>query len=98
MTQPPTAPNEVENPIINSPFAGAAFHWQIEKGKRPVKAPGRRPVSYFCRVHEGGARRRKGKTSSCFWVTPPSGSKRTCIGSTGFAAGSGSGARPAGRG
>lgn len=60
-TQPPTAPNEVENPIINSPFAEPAFHWRIEKGKPPVKAPGRRPASYFYRVPESGARGRKGK-------------------------------------
>jgi type III restriction enzyme len=59
MTEPPTTPNEVENPIINSPFAEPAFHWQIERGQSPVKAAGRRPASYFYRVPEGGARGRK---------------------------------------
>ena len=39
----PTAPNEVDEPIINSPFAEPALHCQIEKGKQPVKPPGRRP-------------------------------------------------------
>jgi type III restriction enzyme len=28
--------NEVESPIINSPFAEPAVHWQIERGKQPV--------------------------------------------------------------
>jgi len=60
VTQPPTAPNEVENLIINSPLAEPALHWQIEKGKAPVKAPGRRPASYFCRVPEGSGPGSKG--------------------------------------
>jgi type III restriction enzyme len=61
VTVAPTAPNEVEKPIINSPFAELTLHWQIEKGKPPVKAEGRRPASYFYRVPEGGSRGRKGK-------------------------------------
>lgn len=45
MTATPTAANEVETPIINSPFAEPRCHWQIEKAKQPVKAAGRRPAS-----------------------------------------------------
>lgn len=55
------APNEVESPIINSPFAEPALHWQIEKGRQPVKASGRRPASYFYRVPESSGRGRKSK-------------------------------------
>jgi type III restriction enzyme len=58
-TAPPVAPTEVESPIINSPFAEPAVHWQIEKGKQPVQAIGRRPASYFYRVPESSGRGRK---------------------------------------
>lgn len=57
----PVAPNEVESPIINSPFSEPAQHWQIEKGKQPVQATGRRPASYFYRVPESSGRGRKSK-------------------------------------
>ena len=57
----PTAPNEVDEPIINSPFAEPALHWQIEKGQPPVKVPGRRPASYYYRVPDSAARGRKAK-------------------------------------
>jgi type III restriction enzyme len=57
----PTAPNEVDEPIINSPFAEPALHWQIEKGQPPVKVPGRRTASYYYRVPESAARGRKAK-------------------------------------
>ncbi len=59
MTNPTLAPNEVETPIINSPFAEPCYHWQIEKGKPPVKAKGRRPASYFYRVPDSATRGRK---------------------------------------
>lgn len=58
---PPAAPNEVESPIINSPFTEPAQYWQIEKGKQPVRATGRRPASYFYRVPESSGRGRKNK-------------------------------------
>ena len=35
------------------------FHWQIERGKPPVKAEGRRRASYFYRVPEHAGRGRK---------------------------------------
>ena len=54
-----SAPNEVENPIINSPFAEPRQHWQIEKAKVPVKAAGRRPASYFYRVPDSAGRGRR---------------------------------------
>ena len=38
MSDSATTPNEVEHPIIDSPFAEPRCHWQIEKGKPPVKA------------------------------------------------------------
>lgn len=57
----PIAPNEVESPIINSPFAEPAVHWHIEKGKQPVQAVGRRPASYFYRVPESSGRGRQSK-------------------------------------
>lgn len=55
----PIAPNEVESPIINSPFAEPAQHWRIEKGKQPTVATGRRPASYFYRVPESSGRGRR---------------------------------------
>ena len=58
---PIVAPNEVENPIINSPFREPAFHWQIEKAKQPIKAEGRRPASYFYRVPDSASRGRKNR-------------------------------------
>lgn len=57
----PIASNEIESPIINSPFKEPAFYWQIEKGKQPVKAAGRRPASYFYRVPESSGRNRQVK-------------------------------------
>jgi type III restriction enzyme len=56
------APNEVEEPIINSPFVAPTQHWRIEKGLPPVKADGRRPGSYYYRVPAGAARGRQRKT------------------------------------
>jgi type III restriction enzyme len=53
--------NEVQNPIINSPFVEPKLHWQIEHGKAPVKAEGRRPASYYYRVPESAGRGRKNK-------------------------------------
>ncbi len=61
MTEKVATPNEVENPIINSPFAEPRYHWQIEKAKQPIKAGGRRPASYFYRVPDSAARGRKRK-------------------------------------
>lgn len=40
---------EVEQPILNSPFAEPAEHWQLEDGQPPVRAQGRRPAGYFYR-------------------------------------------------
>ena len=54
-----TTPNEVEEPIINSPFAEPGRHWLIAKGQTPVKVPGRRPASYFYRVPSKATRGRK---------------------------------------
>jgi len=54
--QAPVAPNEVAEPIINSPFAEPAQHWQIEKGTLPVKVPGRRPASFYYRVPDHAKR------------------------------------------
>jgi type III restriction enzyme len=59
LTAPPTAPNEVDEPIINSPFAEPALHWQIAQGAQPVKVPGRRPASFYYRVPERAGRGRK---------------------------------------
>lgn len=56
-------PAEVESPIINSPFVEPQFHWQIERGKPPIKAEGRRRASYFYRVPEHAGRGRKGKAT-----------------------------------
>ncbi|WP_020507778.1 BPTD_3080 family restriction endonuclease [Lamprocystis purpurea] len=61
MNDSTAAPNEVETPIINSPFAEPRYHWQIERGKPPVKAEGRRPASYFYRVPDSATRGRKTK-------------------------------------
>src|SRR5690554_898899 len=65
MSQPnvpdPIASNEIESPIINSPFKEPEFYWQIEKGKQPIKAAGRRPASYFYRVPESSGRNRRVK-------------------------------------
>ncbi len=60
MPDRPATPNEVETPIINSPFAEPRYHWRIAKAEVPVKAAGRRPASYFYRVPEGATRGRKG--------------------------------------
>lgn len=57
---PPTVA-EVDSPIINSPFREPEQHWQIERGKPPIKAEGRRRASYFYRVPEHAGRGRKGK-------------------------------------
>jgi len=59
---PPITPAEVESPIINSPFIEPQFHWQIERGKPPIKAPGRRRASYFYRVPEHAGRGQKSKS------------------------------------
>jgi type III restriction enzyme len=40
---------EVEQPILNSPFAEPLEHWQIEEGKAPQRAQGRRQAGYFYR-------------------------------------------------
>lgn len=53
--------NEVQNPIINSPFVEPQQHWLIEHGKSPVKAQGRRPASYYYRVPERAGRGRQNK-------------------------------------
>src|SRR3954463_2503364 len=58
---PPISPAEVDSPTINSPFVEPQFHWQIERGKPPVKAKGRRRASYFYRVPEHAGRGRKSK-------------------------------------
>lgn len=59
--QPPLTVAEVDSPIINSPFREPEYHWQIERGKPPVKAEGRRRASYFYRVPEHAGRGRKNK-------------------------------------
>lgn len=56
-----SAVNEVESPIINSPFVEPEVYWHIERGKQPVQALGRRPASYFYRVPEGSGRGRGSK-------------------------------------
>lgn len=53
--------NEVQNPIINSPFTEPKQHWFIEHGKSPSKAQGRRPASYYYRVPESSGRGKKNK-------------------------------------
>jgi type III restriction enzyme len=40
---------EVEQPILNGPFAEPAEHWLIEEGQDPRREPGRRPAGYFYR-------------------------------------------------
>ena len=40
---------EVEQPILNSPFAEPAEHWLIEEGQAPKRVPGRRRAGYFYR-------------------------------------------------
>src|SRR4051794_21669477 len=40
---------EVEQPILNSPFREPAEHWQIEEGRPPQRAEGRRHAGYFYR-------------------------------------------------
>src|SRR3569623_1767715 len=52
---------EVDSPIINSPFREPGQHWQIERGKPPIKAEGRRRASYFYRVPEHAGRGKKNK-------------------------------------
>ena len=56
--------NEVQNPIINSPFFAPKQHWLIEYGKSPVQAQGRRPASYYYRVPESAGRGRKNKNQT----------------------------------
>ena len=56
-----TSSVEVDSPIINSPFIEPQYHWQIERGKPPFKAEGRRRASYFYRVPEHAGRGRKKK-------------------------------------
>ena len=41
--------NEVAEPIICDAYAEPSRHWVIEKGKPPVKAPGRREACYYYR-------------------------------------------------
>ena len=60
--QPPLTVAEVESPIINSPFREPESHWQIEHGKPPVKAAGRRRASYFYRVPEHAGRGRRDRS------------------------------------
>lgn len=61
---------EVEQPILNAPFAEPAEHWQGEEGQAPIRASGRRPAGYFCQdpkapQPEPGARRAAhGRSSS----------------------------------
>jgi type III restriction enzyme len=40
---------EVETPILNSPYAEPVEYWQIEDGRPPARALGRRPAGYFYR-------------------------------------------------
>ena len=61
---PPPLVTEVESPIINSPFREPLFHWQIERGKPPVKAEGRRRASYFYRVPEHAGRGQKNRSQA----------------------------------
>src|SRR6266542_1577039 len=44
---------EVEEPILNSPFAEPTEYWQIEEGKPPARATGRRRAGYFYRDPRG---------------------------------------------
>jgi hypothetical protein len=88
---PPISPAEVESPIINSPFVEPQSHWQIERGKPPVKAPGRRRASYFYRVPEHAGRGRKNKSTPDMFEAEKA-SKLTSLLSTKFAQGSKTGA------
>ncbi|MEX0827952.1 MAG: DEAD/DEAH box helicase family protein [Haliea sp.] len=60
--KPPLTVTEVDSPIINSPFREPQCYWQIEQGKPPVKAEGRRRASYFYRVPEHAGRGRRNRT------------------------------------
>lgn len=62
--EPPITVAEVESPIINSPFIEPQCHWQIERGKVPVKAEGRRRASYFYRVPEHSGRGRRNRAQA----------------------------------
>lgn len=62
--QPPLTVAEVESPIINSPFREPEWHWNIERGKPPEKAAGRRRASYFYRVPEHAGRGRRDRTQA----------------------------------
>lgn len=62
--EPPITVAEVESPIINSPFTEPQCHWQIERGKVPVKAEGRRRASYFYRVPEHSGRGRRNRAQA----------------------------------
>lgn len=62
--QQPLAVAEVESPIINSPFVEPKCHWQIERGKPPVKVDGRRRASYFYRVPEHAGRGRRSRAQA----------------------------------
>jgi len=64
--EPPPTVAEVDSPIINSPFHEPEYHWQIERGKPPVRAEGRRRASYFYRVPEHAGRGRKSKQAALF--------------------------------
>lgn len=59
--EPAAAVSEVDSPIINSPFREPEQYWQIERGKPPVKAEGRRRASYFYRVPEHAGRGKPNK-------------------------------------
>ena len=60
--QPPLTVAAVESPIINSPFLEPESYWQIEQGKPPVRAEGRRRASYFYRVPEHAGRGRRNRS------------------------------------
>lgn len=62
--EPPITVAEVESPIINSPFVEPQCHWQIERGRPPIKAVGRRRASYFYRVPEHAGRGRRNRAQS----------------------------------
>ncbi len=58
--QLPSSAIEIEDPIINSPFAEPMFHWSFGSGQQPIKVERRRRASYFYRVpeHVGRGRRK----------------------------------------
>ena len=58
---------EVEEPILNSPFREPGEFWQIEEGKPPVRAPGRRQAGYFYRDPKG-AEPEPGQAARGAWV------------------------------